>query len=229
MRWLILVDLQAKTKHDQKPIFLEYAAYSWLSHLLSMSIGSDQSLTILYKLLKGHGFWPGYRALQLTISCGCLSKASKHLSKFSPWRKYCDARRNANELEKPELELCDSWAVDFMKVVASKPPSDLQPHTPILSTKLLHLSIVGEERDKVSLSDTPITEDWDDSLARLSLGFGNLVLHPSEFLEWKWIPQHIVSLADNKKVGIIYWKMYVCDGKHWNQTWVTCQAHFEKR
>ena len=177
MRCLMAVGLRAKCLGNQKPDFLDYAASSWSSHLLSTPLDDRQVFQALDKFLTGHWVLTWIQVLAATRQLRVLIRASKNLSRYSTRRKGYDAALNDKNFH-IKRELIESWAEDFVKIVGKfgtilgqNPESIYKLIPPFCPKTSAIYQYFGETKDKSLVVSGLSTEHWDDSLARMSFGF----------------------------------------------------------
>ena len=180
MRCLMAFDLRSKVKGNQKPEFLEYAACSWSSHLVSTPLDCEQSVEILNKFLTGYWVLTWIQVLATTGQLRVLIQASKHLSKYSAKRKEFSAARDSNDQNIVGQELAKSWAEDFMKIAGKfgtilrrNPEAIYKLIPPFCPQNSAIYQQFGKMQDKSLLVTGLSNKNWDDSLARMSFGFGS--------------------------------------------------------
>ena len=179
MRCLMAIGLRAKCIGNQKPDLLNYAANSWFSHLISTPLEDKQVSQVLNKFLTGHWVLIWIQVLAVTNQLRVLIRASRDLLRYSAKRKEYDAAWNEENIHIVKRELIESWAVDFVKIIGRfgtilrrNPESIYKLIPPFCPKNSAIFQYFGETKDKsLVVSGLPI-EDWDDSLARMSFGFG---------------------------------------------------------
>lgn len=179
MRCLMAIGLRAKVKGNKKPEFLEYAAHSWFSHLASVPRDCGQAIQALNKFLTGQWVLTWIHALATCNQLGVLIEASKYLSKYSVKEKEFNAARNAKDHYIVNQELIRSWAEDLVKIVGKfgtilgrHPESIYKLIPPFCPQNSAIYQQFGKVKDKSLFVSGLSTENWDDSLARMSFGFG---------------------------------------------------------
>ena len=179
MRCLMATGLRVKVRGIQKPEFLDYAANSWSFHLISTPLDCGQAVEVLNKFLAGYWVLTWIQILATSKQLRVLIQASKHLSKYSAKQKKYDAAQSEKEHHIVKQELIESWAEDFVKIVGKfgmilrrDPESIYKLIPPFCPPNSAIYQQFGKTQDK-SLSVSGLsTENWDDSLARISFGFG---------------------------------------------------------
>lgn len=179
MRCLMTVGLRAKVNRNQKPEFLDYAAKMWSSHLTSTPVDCRQVDEILNKFLTRHWVLTWIQVLATGNQLRVLIQASKHLSKYSAKQKSYGLVRNETGRHVMEQELVESWAGDFVKIVGKfgtnlrrNPESIYNLIPPFCPQNSSIYQLFGKPEAKSLKISGLSTENWDDSLARISLGFG---------------------------------------------------------
>ena len=179
MRCLMGTGLRTKIKGDRKPEFLDYAACSWSSHLRFTPVDCTQTVDILNKFLTGYWVLTWIQVLATTQQLPVLVRASKHLSKYSARQKRYDAAQNVEDLRLVKQELVESWAEDFVKIVGKfgmilrRNPESIYKLIPPFcpATSAIYQQFGKTQYKSLSVSGLS-TEKWDDSLARMSFGYG---------------------------------------------------------
>jgi len=180
MRCLTSHGLRAKFSRNSRPPFVEYSVIWWASHLTSTSPDSEQVFNAVKKFLTGQWILTWIQILATDMQLHVLIQASKHLSMFAARRRKYVAARHENP-QTMEQQFIESWAVDLVKLVG-KFSSNLR-RNPESIYKLIppfcpHNSAIYQQFGKTEAKTKTLTvsgfstQDWDDSLARLSLGFG---------------------------------------------------------
>ena len=179
MRCLMATGLRANVRGVQKPEFLDYAASSWSSHLLSTPLDCEQALEALNKFLAGYWVLTWIQILATSKQLRVLIQASKHLSKYSAKQKKYDAAQNEKGRHIVKQELVESWAEDFVKIVGKfgmilrrNPESIYKLIPPFCPPNSAIYQQFGRTQEKSLSVSGLLTENWDDSLARISFGFG---------------------------------------------------------
>lgn len=180
MQCLMTPTIRSKVSRNQAPAFLEYASTEWSSHLALVSPDSKQALDILEKFLTGQWVLTWVQVLAVNSNLPILIQASKHLAKFAARRREYHTIHTIWNREVEEQELFECWAVDFVKIVGKfgkvlqRNPEAIYKLIPPFcpqSSSIYKLFGKAEVRNlKVSGIST---EDWDDSLARITLGHGS--------------------------------------------------------
>ena len=179
MRCLMATGLRAKVRGNQKPEFLDYAASSWSSHLTSTPLDCSQVAEVLNHFLTGYWVLTWIQVLANNRQLRVLIQASKHLSKYSAKQRKYDAAQNEKGHHIVKQELIKSWAEDFVKLVGKfgtilrrNPESIYKLIPPFCPPNSAIYQQFGRTQDKSLLVSGLSTENWDDSLARISFGFG---------------------------------------------------------
>lgn len=174
MRCIMTIGLRAKVKGIQKPEFLDYAASSWSSHLTLTPLDCGQAAEVLNNFLSGHWVLTWIQVLAASKRLRVLIRASKHLSKYSAAHKENDRANIKRQI------LIESWAEDIVKIVGKfgailrqDPESIYKKIPPFCPQNSAIYQQFGKTKDKSLLVSGISTPDWDDSLARLSFGYGS--------------------------------------------------------
>lgn len=179
MRCLMAIGLRAKVKGNQKPEFLDYAATSWSSHLRSVSLNSGQAHEALKRFLTGQWVLTWIQTVATGGQLGVVIQASRHLSRYFSKQKENDAARNERDSDIVKQELIESWAEDLVKIVGKfgtilrqNPESIYKLIPPFCPRNSAIYQQFGKMKDKSLVVSGLSNENWDDSLARMSFGFG---------------------------------------------------------
>lgn len=179
MRCLMATGLRAKVRGNQKPEFLDYAASSWSSHLTSTPLDCGQVAKVLNHFLTGYWVLTWIQVLATNKQLRVLIQASKHLSKYSAKQRKNDEAQNEKGHHIVKQELIKSWAEDFVKLVGKfgtilrrNPESIYKLIPPFCPPNSAIYQQFGRTQDKSLVVFGLSTENWDDSLARISFGFG---------------------------------------------------------
>lgn len=182
MRCLMAIGLRAKVKSNQKPEFLDYAASSWSSHLTSTPLDCVLVVDALNKFLTGNWVLIWIQVLATSKQLRVLIQASKHLPKYSIKQKEYNVSQNERDHHIMEQELTESWAVDFVKIVGKfgmvlrqNPESIYKLIPPFCPQNSAIYQQFGKLKDKSLVVSGLSTDNWDDSLARISFGYGTYV------------------------------------------------------
>ncbi|KAI9687673.1 MAG: hypothetical protein M1820_010404 [Bogoriella megaspora] len=169
--------LRAKINRNKKPELLEYCATWWPSHLAMASPHSEKAVETLNKLLTGNWILTWIHALAASKKLRVLVQASRHLLKYATKRGDHIAKQNET-CYLVEQQFIESWAMDFVKLVGKFGPNlrrNPESIYKIIPAFCPHNSTVyrqfGKSESKSLRVSGLSTVDWDDLLARLSLGF----------------------------------------------------------
>lgn len=180
MQCLMTIGLRAKVNGTQMPEFLDYAASSWSSHLILVPLGCGQAVEVLNKFLTGHWVLIWIQLLAISKQLRVLVQASKNLSQYSAKQKEDDAERNEGVYHIVKQELIESWAEDFVKILGKfgtilrrNPESIYKLIPPFCPPNSAIHQQFEKTKDKSLLVSGLSNDSWDDSLSRISFGFGN--------------------------------------------------------
>lgn len=179
MRCVMTIGLRAKVKGNQKPEFLDYAVSSWSTHLTSTALECDQTVEVLNKFLNGNWVLTWIQILATSGQLRVLIQTSKHLSRYSAKQRGNVAAWNGDSHYIMKQEVIKSWAVDLVKIVGKfgtilrrNPESIYKLIPPFCPQSSAIFQQFGKMKDKSILVSGLSKEKWDDSLARMSFGFG---------------------------------------------------------
>ncbi|KAL6405034.1 hypothetical protein AUP68_11876 [Ilyonectria robusta] len=179
MRCLMAPGLQGKIVMNQVSEFANYAATSWSTHLTSTLTGGGVTVQTLKQFLTGRWVLTWIEYLAFIGQLQVLIHASKNISKYTAELKARNTAHTDDHLYSMELELFESWSVDLVKVVGKfgtnlrRNPRAIYtliaPFCPRNSAIYQHFGKTESRKLQVSgLS----AENWDDAVARISLGDG---------------------------------------------------------
>ena len=174
MRCLMTIGLRAKVKGSQRPEFLDYAACSWSLHLMLTPLNCGQVAEVLNSFLSGHWALTWIHVLAASKQLRVLVRTSKYLSKYSTVHKEHDRTHIMKQ------DLIESWAEDIVKIVGKfgqilrrDPESIYKQIPPFCPQNSAIYQQFGKTKDKSLVVSGLSASDWDDSLARLSFGYGS--------------------------------------------------------
>ena len=177
MRSLMATGLRSKLSRNQKPEFLDYAASLWSSHLSFTPIACEQIFQVLKKFLTGQWVLTWIHALTVSDQLRVLIQASENLLQYAAERKVLDSGRNQRPIV--EQELLRSWAADLVKIVGKfgtnlrrHPESIYKIVPPFCPHNSSIYQLFGKNETKSLMVSGLSTANWDDSLARMYLGYG---------------------------------------------------------
>jgi WD40 repeat protein len=179
MRALTSSGLRAKIQGNQTPDFLNYAASSWSSHLVSSPVGDEDTVGLLNKFLTGNWVLTWIHFLAHSGKLRILVRASQHLSKYFSRRRENISSMDEEGHQFIKHELLQNWAIDFLKIVGKfgaslrrDPMAIYKAIPPFCPRNSSIYQLFGKtEARHIAISGLS-TELWDDSLARISLGTG---------------------------------------------------------
>ena len=179
MRCLIAPGLRAKVNEGPKPEFLAYASQTWFSHLGAMSTVDEQVVDILRTFLTGNWVLLWMHILAATGHLRVLIKASRYLSKSSTRQSIQDPAEEGASKDIILPELFRSWAEDFVKIVGKfgailrqNPEAVYKFIPPFCPSNSAIYQQFGKLKDRSLAISGLSTGNWDDSVARISLGSG---------------------------------------------------------
>ena len=179
MRCLMSAGLRGKLNRNSKPEFLDYGATWWSSHLLHTSPTNKQVTETLFKFLAGHWILIWIHVLAASEHLRILVQASEHLLIYSAKSKKHSTVQNDQVDRVIQQHLIESWAVDCVKIVGKfgsslrrSPESIYKLIPPFCPQNSAIYQQFGKIEARTLMVSGYSTENWDDSLARLSLGFG---------------------------------------------------------
>ncbi|KAF2671659.1 hypothetical protein BT63DRAFT_398038 [Microthyrium microscopicum] len=159
--------------------FMIYAATSWPYHLDRTSVESETTLLALSEFLRGYSVLSWITALASNNLLRILVSASKSLSRLARAKRIRYSETNPMQHRWQELDDVESWAIDLLKLLGKfgdnllARPSTIYNQIPPFCPRNTTMYRWFEHHNvqPYSLSVKGLSkEQWDDSLARLSLG-----------------------------------------------------------
>ncbi|TLD28422.1 hypothetical protein PspLS_03370 [Pyricularia sp. CBS 133598] len=180
MRSLTATGLRGQIGRGSMPEFVNYAAGDWSSHLVAAPVGCRETTSAMRRFLSGPWVLAWIHILASTERLGVLVRVSKHLSRFADAARQHYALDTDTHQNIKELELFDCWAVDFAKLAGKfggnlrRSPQSVYKAVPALCP---HNSAIYQQFGKTEPRALTVSgfssNNWDDSLGRLSFGFRN--------------------------------------------------------
>lgn len=177
---LTATGLRGRIGRSEVPEFVDYAAGDWSSHLVATPVGCRETANALRRFLSGQWVLVWIHILASTGRLSVLIRASKHLSNFAAAARDRDIPRSEMHQSVKDLELFESWAVDFVKLAGKfggnlrRSPQSIYKAVPALCP---HNSAIYQQFGKVEPRALTVSgfrsSNWDDSLGRISFGFRN--------------------------------------------------------
>ena len=150
---------------------------SWSSHLSFTPIACEHIFQVLKKFLTGQWVLTWIHALTISDQLRVLIQASNNLLQYAAERKVLDSGRNQRPIV--EQEMLRSWAVDLVKIVGKfgtnlrrHPESIYKIVPPFCPHDSSIYQLFGKNETKSLMVSGLSTANWDDSLARMYLGYG---------------------------------------------------------
>ncbi|KAI9724571.1 MAG: hypothetical protein M1835_003899, partial [Candelina submexicana] len=173
--------MRSKLGRDQHTIqstepFLLYAAASWPYHLRQAATGSEDTLTLLVNFLEGRSVLSWIHSLAIFHHLEVLVRAARILTSFVDLNRKLNVEKSPMLHRLQDLDLLESWATDFLKIVGKFGRHLLQDPTAIYklvppfcpSNSNMHRQFGHSEASQISVSGITNTV-WDDCLARITL------------------------------------------------------------
>ena len=176
---LMYIHRNLRTKMDMEPLppFYAYAATSWAYHLSRSSLESDDALNLMSKFFSGPFVLPWIQALAVMRRLRVLVTTSQALTAFVYQQRGFYQRRIALLDRMTDFETLELWAVDLLKMVGKFGANLLEDPTSIYSyipPFCPHNSQIYKLQRRspglLSVEGLSNNNDWDDLLARLSVG-----------------------------------------------------------
>ncbi|KAI1214673.1 uncharacterized protein F4807DRAFT_449259 [Annulohypoxylon truncatum] len=180
MNCLMTANLRDKITQNQTPEFVDYASSWWSPHLISTSPGRTQIIEVLKEFLTSHWVLTWIYVISIIHQQQVLIQASKDLSKYCLKEQQYATKLGDNDVYVTEHELFKSWSIDFVKILGKfganlrrNPQSIYELIPPFCPRKSSIYQLFGKaEASSITVSGISM-EDWDDSLARMSFGYGD--------------------------------------------------------
>ncbi|KAI4926816.1 uncharacterized protein J4E92_005976 [Alternaria infectoria] len=177
MRYLMSSGLRPKLNHGV-PDFASYSSNWWSSHLAAVPAGSEAVASVINKFLTGHYVLTWIHILATELRLRILIQASKNLLGYVNKRK-SQLPASIGKRDVVELEQAEAWAVDFVKIIGKfgailrrNPPTIHKTIAPFCPHNSAIYQQFGRTEQRSLMVSGISTQTWDDSLARLSFGFG---------------------------------------------------------
>lgn len=203
MQCLMSTNLRTKVNQNKQPLFVDYAATYWSSHLVSSTVDSNQVLEVLNKFLTGHWILTWIQVLALRDQLPVLVQASKHLSRYSLEQKVNNAAWNGEARQAAMQNLIPGWVVDFTKLVGRfssnlrRNPASIHKLIPPFCPRESQLYQLFGKKEIRSLTVVGLSAtSWDDLVGCISAGSGNY------FSAISAAGAQIVTLAPSGSVSI---------------------------
>ncbi|KAK8002901.1 Cellobiose dehydrogenase [Apiospora arundinis] len=169
--------LRTSIAKNQVPDFIDYASLYWSSHLLFAPIESEHITTELIGFLNGQSILTWIQLVSRSKQLRALVQVSKNISKYVAKLKTLRGPQSMKAAFIMQQTLLESWAVDLVKIMGKfgpnlirKPESVYKVIPPFCPQNSAVFQQFGKGESR-SLSVKGLI-DWDDSLTRMSLGFG---------------------------------------------------------
>nr|OQO27409.1 hypothetical protein B0A51_05045 [Rachicladosporium sp. CCFEE 5018] len=178
MSSLMTPGLRAKVQSHQKPEFLDYAAVSWSKHLVSADYSWRSVGDALAQFLSGPWILIWIHYLSETNQLGVLIDAAQNLSTyFSRRRRLRAAIDEEGPFQIDKQALLEGWTIDLVKIVGKfgtilhRHPDAIYKLIPPFCPEGSSIYQYFGKQESKNLSISGVSSDnWDDSVARLTLG-----------------------------------------------------------
>lgn len=176
---LMYIHRHLRTKIDQEtlPALYAYAATSWAYHLSQSTLESEDALNLLSKFFSGTYVFPWIHALAVLRQLNVLVSTSQALTAFINQQRSFYQRRIAILDRVADFDTLERWAIDLLKIVGKFGAILLEDPTAIYSyipPFCPHNSQIYKLQRRspglLSVEGLSNNDDWDDLLARLSVG-----------------------------------------------------------
>ena len=178
----VLEEKSPRRDPDRRPSkqeFSNYAMASWAYHLNMTSSESNAPLLLLSKFLKGNSVLAWIVSLAYQNRLKLLVYSSKIMSLYVRRKRRRQAATNPLLHPLQELDLVESWATDFLKLLGkfgsnlTESPTSIYQQIPPFCPKnsMIYRQFEQYASSPHALSVEGISKSvWDDSLAKISLG-----------------------------------------------------------
>ncbi|MCJ1378262.1 hypothetical protein MMC17_001359 [Xylographa soralifera] len=172
-------DADRRPNNQTSQRFVSYATTSWAYHLNMTFPESDAPLLLLSKFLKGNSVLAWIVSLVHQNQLKVLVYSSKSMNLYVRRKRARYAATNPLLHRLEELDLLESWATDFLKLLGKfgrnlvANPTSIYQHIPPFCPKNSMIYRQFEQHASIPhwLSVEGVSQlVWDDGLARLSLG-----------------------------------------------------------
>ena len=169
--------LRAKIDQETMPPLYAYAATSWAYHLGESTLESEDALNLMSKFFSGTYVFPWIHALAALRHLNVLVSTSQALTAFINQQRSFYQRRMAVLDRVADFDTLELWAVDLLKIVGKFGANLLEDPTAIYSyippfcppnSQIYKLQ--RRSPGLLSVEGLSNNDDWDDLLARLSVG-----------------------------------------------------------
>jgi WD40 repeat protein len=183
----LLIENHSSRKSNRQPTslkdqhLLRYAMISWPYHLDMASAQSDGPLLLLSKFLKGNSVLGWIASLAYGNELNVLVSSAQSLNLYIRRKRSHYAAVNPWLRQLRELELLESWATDFVKILGkfgrtltADPTSIYRQIPPFCPENSMIYRQFAKSTSPPHLSVEGVSKlIWDDSMAKLSLGPGS--------------------------------------------------------
>jgi WD40 repeat protein len=173
------------TKLPDYQEFLRYATVSWNYHLNLLSSESDAPLVLLAKFLSSTAVLNWIESLAKKNLLKVLVYSSKAMTSYARRKRHRNTETNPLQHRIQEIDLVESWAIDFLKIIGKFGPNliaapasiyhQIPPFCPENSALFKHYEHSTPKPHSLVISGID-RKDWDDNLARIALGSGTQAL-----------------------------------------------------
>ncbi|KAI4864635.1 hypothetical protein F4820DRAFT_328444 [Hypoxylon rubiginosum] len=180
MKCLMTIGLRSQINRNQISDFVGYASSWWSSHLVTALLNDGQVDKVLGKFLTNHWVLTWIQILAASKKQHVLVESSTNLSKYCLRRRKFAATSRGMRQHIIGQELLERWSTDFVKLVGMfgaslqrNPEAIYKLVPPFCPRNSSIYQLFGKAEAKhIALSGVS-AEDWDDSLARISLAHGS--------------------------------------------------------
>ena len=203
----VFLDSRLRTRFQQsfETMPIKYRATSWAYHLSHCTAPADLD-SILTILRKVFAKFPVLQWIHILASFGelqILISTSHSLILYLKRRKDLDASRLNSNISQNDFDFLETWSRDLTKIVGKFGNNLLQDPTSIYSsippfcpqTSAIHRCF--GKLDSRSLRVLPLTDDWDDCLARI-----HTPGHQAQAQMLTCSGRYIAMIVSNDSIGI---------------------------
>lgn len=176
-------NLRATLDREKSEHLMEYRATAWSYHLSHVSEPEHipEALSLLAEFFSGEPVLTWIRTLSSLGMLKVLLETSTRLTKFVQRIPQSDADGSRQFFDLAQTELIKLWARDLLKLVAKfgnvlrQHPAAIYDSVPSFCPRASGIFKAFEDSGSVSsLTVRGITEEWDDCLARVTVGVDQL-------------------------------------------------------
>ena len=176
-------NLRTRLSEEPWPPLYAYSASSWGFHLSRSSEESEQALEMLTKFFSGGFVLPWIQAVAMIGELKSLVYTSQSIAAFARQYQSFYARRLSLNCHLADFEVLELWAIDLLKIVGKfgghllQDPTAIYKYIPQFCPQNSRIyQQFGHAHSSPLRVEGLSNAEWDDCLARLSVGAKNEAL-----------------------------------------------------